>query len=183
VTTPPTPHDYLVYFFFNYYKMNRRSTFYPQPRKSSAAGLLLLFGMLLLLLVIAVIAFLIWRSKTNKKKKSEGLYDLTTRLQERQEVMYNAGEELGIDPADLKAELFESSNLVCYVYPENGVCDTEFYDLNNGCCELRSNASELAEQARKEMGIDLATMVMVSVLPEIILTDILPRVLQSPRLQ
>ena len=162
--------------------MNRRSTFYPQPRKSSAAGLLLLFGMLLLLLVIAVIAFLIWRSKTNKKKKSEGLYDLTTRLQERQEVMYNAGEELGIDPVDLKAELFESSNLVCYVYPENGVCDTEFYDLNNGCCELRSNASELAEQARKEMGIDLATMVMVSVLPEIILTDILPRVLQSPRL-
>ena len=163
--------------------MNRRSTFYPQTRKSSAAGLLLLFGMLLLLLVIAVIAYLIWRSNKNKTKKSPGLYDLTRRLRERQENMYIAGEELGIDPEDLKAELFESSNMVCYVYPENGVCDTDFYDLKNECCELRSNASELAEQARKEMAVDLATMAMISVLPEIILTGILPRVLQSPRLR
>lgn len=160
--------------------MYRRSAFYPKPKKSSAGGLILLFGMLLLLLVVAVIAFLIWRRTA--KKEAKNLYDLTQQFEKQRANIYKAGEDLGIDPADLKYELLESSNLVCYVYPENGVCDANFYDLKNGCCELRSNASELAAQARKEMALEMTTMVMVSFLPEVFLTTILPKLLKSPRL-
>jgi len=49
---------------------------------------------------------------------------------------------------------------------ENGVCDSTFYELKNGCCELRSNADELSEQARKEMALNITTMLMLTVLPE-----------------
>ena len=155
---------------------------YAQGGKSSGAKLLLLLGMMLLLLVIALVVVIIIKSRKKKKQKRRNLSDLSDSLREHQENMYQAAEELDIDPDDLKAELFESSNLVCYVYPENGSCDANFYDLRDGCCELRSNAGELADQARKDMALDMTTMILMSVLPEIILTDILPRLLSSPRL-
>jgi len=185
MATPPTPHISLILFFFKYYKMYRNAYFYAQyaqGSKSSGAKLLLLLGMMLLLLVIALVVVIILKSRKKKKQQRRNLSDLSESLREHQENMYRAAEELDIDPDDLKAELFESSNLVCYVYPENGSCDANFYDLRDGCCELRSNAGELADQARKDMALDMTTMILMSVLPEIILTDILPRLLSSPRL-
>src|SRR6056300_108668 len=182
MATPPTPHISLILFFFKYYKMYRNAYLYAQGSKSSGAKLLLLLGMMLLLLVIALVVVIILKSRKKKKQQRRNLSDLSESLREHQENMYRAAEELEIDPDDLKAELFESSNLVCYVYPENGSCDANFYDLRDGCCELRSNAGELADQARKDMALDMTTMILMSVLPEIILTDILPRLLSSPRL-
>jgi hypothetical protein len=167
MTTPPTPHVLLNFFFFKYYKM----------------ALLLLFGMLLFLVFIAIIIFLIlWnKNRMAKKKKEDELSELAKSLKEHQESMYNAATDLGIDPEDLKNELFESSNLVCYVYPTSGVCDTEFYDLKDGCCELRSNASELMKEARKEMAVNMATQVFMTMIPELILTEILPKLLKSAK--
>ena len=143
--------------------------------------LLLLFGMLFFLLFIAIIIFLIVWNKNKTKKKRDELSELAKSLNEHQESMYNTATDLGIDPEDLKNELFGSSNLVCYVYPTNGVCDATFYNLKDGCCELKSNASELAKEERKDMAITMATQAFLTVIPELILTEILPKLLKSAK--
>ena len=160
--------------------MYRNNAFYVQPKKTSPGELLLILGMLLLFLAIAVIVLVVWNRRKLTKQQNNLLY-LTEELKKHQENMYKAGEDLGIDPADLKAELFESSNLVCYVYPKNNVCDETFYELKDGCCELKSNAKELSEKARRDMAIDMTGLVFMSVLPEVILTYILPNLLKSAR--
>ena len=144
-------------------------------------ALLLLFGMLFFLLFIAIIIFLIVWNKNKTKKKRDELSELAKSLNEHKESMYNAATDLGIDPEDLKNELFGSSNLVCYVYPTNGVCDATFYNLKDGCCELKSNASELAKEERKDMAITMATQTFLTVIPELILTEILPKLLKSAK--
>ena len=147
---------------------------------STGISLLLTLGLMMgILLIIVVVVILLTRKR--KKQREENLKVFTREIEDRKQNVFRAGEELGIEVSELQEELFNSSNLTCYVYPENGVCDSTFYELKNGCCELRSNADELSEQARKEMALNITTMLMLTVLPEIILTEILPKMLKNPR--
>jgi hypothetical protein len=147
---------------------------------STGISLLLTLGLMMgILLIIVVVVILLTRKR--KKQREENLKMFTREIEDRKQNVFRAGQELGIEVSDLQEELFDSSNLTCYVYPENGVCDSTFYELKNGCCELKSNASELSEQARKEMALNITTTLLLTVLPEIILTEILPRILKNPR--
>ena len=149
---------------------------------SSGVGLsLAVLGMMLLLLLLVVVIFLVVYLKKEKKKRMKSrmelLRELQEKIRERQESMYAAGEDAGINRQDLEDELFGSSNLVCHVYPTNNVCDPTFYDLKDGCCQLKNNASELNEQARREMIMNMIIVGGLSVLPEFIIT----RIMQSPQ--
>ena len=88
--------------------MYRNPVFYPQTTGSSGSSLILLFGMILFLLVIVVIVLLLWKSpkpKTQEERDSELL-----QMYEQLELdLYSAANDAGIDPEDLKEELYKPS--------------------------------------------------------------------------
>ena len=169
--------------------MFRRGLKYAPPGTTNTQSLGLLAVSLLFLLTIISVFLLIYlrrrkrnvqKRKTEKNQQAE-LQEQQIELDRHKEDMYIAGEKLGIYREDLEQELFGSSNLTCLVYPENGRCDANFYDLKNGCCELKSNASELNRKERDEQIRKLMLTVFYAVLPEIILQSILPKLTKSPR--
>jgi hypothetical protein len=160
MTTPPTPHVLLNFFFFKYYKMVA----------------LLLFGMLLLLLVIVIIVVLLLKKPKNdvvKKREEERaslFLDLKTKI-------YQSADDVGITQEDLDTEIEEQQNespLACYVTPENGECNQDFYDLINGCCQLRDESKSSQEQTN-DMIREIVTEIGVLFLTEYIITSVLPR--------
>ena len=169
--------------------MFRRGLKYAPPGTTNTQSLGLLAVSLLFLLTIISVFLLVYlrrrkrnvqKRKTEKNQQAE-LQQQQIELDRHKENMYIAGEKLGIDREDLEQELFGSSNLTCLVYPENGRCDANFYDLKNGCCELKSNASELNRKERDEQIRKLMLTVFYAVLPEIILQSILPKLTKSPK--
>ena len=159
------------------------------PRTSSSGGSLGLLAVTLLFLLIVIVVFILLYTrrraviKQNIKTQEMQLYEQENQLRKTQESMYAAGEEFGIDREDLEEELYGSSNLTCLVYPENGRCDAEFYDLKGGCCELRNNSKELARKEREAAMRKLLVMVGYALIPELILQTILPKLTNSARFQ
>jgi hypothetical protein len=154
--------------------MYRNPVFYPQTTGSSGSSLILLFGMILFLLVIVVIVLLLW--KTPKPKTQEERDAELLQMYEQLELDLNsAAENAGIDPNDLKEELYKPSELSCYVYPENGVCNSNFYNLVNGCCELK-DGSKSNNELRNEMIFELTKEIMYPLLAEYVIVAILPRI-------
>lgn len=147
---------------------------------STGISLLLTLGLMMVILLIMVVAVILLTRK-RKKQREENLKLFSREIEERKQNVFKAGQELGIEVSELQEELFDSSNLACYVFPDNGVCDSTFYELKNGCCELKSNADELSEQARKDMALNMTTMLLMTILPELILTEVLPKILKNPK--
>jgi putative hemolysin len=169
--------------------MFRRGLKYTPKGSSNTESLGLLAVSLLFLLTIISVFLLIYlrrrkrnvqKRKTEKTQQAE-LQQQQIELDKHKENMYIAGEKVGIYREDLEQELFGSSNLTCLVYPENGGCDANFYDLKNGCCELKNNARELNRKERDEQIRKLILTVFYAVLPEIILQSILPKLTKSPK--
>ena len=75
------------------------------------------------------------------KTANERLIDIQNQLGDHRSNVYANGSEYGLSKEDIDTEL-----LSCLVYPENGSCDTTFYELKDGCCRLKSN--ERLERAR-----------------------------------
>ena len=169
--------------------MFRGALRYTSPGSSNTQSLGLLGVSLLFLLTIISVFLLVYlrrrkrnvqKRKTEKTQQAE-LQQQQIELEKRKENMYIAGEKLGIYREDLEQELFGSSNLTCLVYPENGRCDANFYDLKNGCCELKSNARELSRKERDEQIRKLILTIFYAALPELIIQSILPKLTKSPK--
>lgn len=138
-------------------------------------ALLLLLGMLFVLLVIVIIVLLVWNKYKNvqltKRQEELDLLFLNTRNN-----MYQSAENLGITEEDLDDELEQQNEtaLLCYITPENGRCNQEFYDLVNGCCQLR-DASKSSQEQTNEMIREVVTDIGVLFLTEYVITEVLPR--------
>jgi hypothetical protein len=186
VTAPPTPHDCLIYFFFNYYKMFRANTGYTSnfgKRGGGGGGGFLPFLLMLMLfcvfvLVVGALVYLRSRQRQQQaktvqeiKSANERLSDLQQQLGDHKSNVYAAGSEYGLTEEDIDNEL-----LTCLVYPENGVCDTTFYELKDGCCKLKNNVKELNEQHRREFMNKMLLEVGVTIMAEILITSVLPRI-------
>ena len=177
MATPPAPHNSLNLFFFKYYKndrMNQQPVFVMAPRRSGGGGLALLLMMLLLLFVIVVTIVaivIIRRRKMNSEKKNT-----RSKIRDHRNNLYEGAEGVGINKEDVDEIILDKSNRLCLVYPnEDGVCDTRFYDLTEGCCKLKSNAEEVSGLQQQEMMNDVLMEVGVLLIAEVVITDVLPR--------
>jgi len=159
-----------------------RPLFRPRGGGSSGAGLsLALLGMMMLLLLLVVVVFLIVylkREKDKKKRRTRGQREkkLNDMISEHRENLYRSGENAGINRKDIDDIILDTSNLVCVVYPENGLCDPRFYDLKDGCCKLKSDADQKAAELQEQMIRDITTEIVVLIVAEIIVTSILPKI-------
>jgi hypothetical protein len=140
----------------------------------------LLMLMLFCIFVLVVGALMYLRTQQRQKQaetvykirsENERLFDLQQQLGDHKSNLYASGSEYGLTQADIDNEL-----LTCLVYPENGACDTTFYDLKDGCCKLKNNVKDLNEQQRREFMNKLLLEVGVTIMVEILITSILPKI-------
>jgi hypothetical protein len=179
MAAPPAPHNSLNLFFFKYYKsvrMNQQPVFVMAPRQSGGGGglaLLLMMLLLLFVIVVTIVAIVIIR---RRKMKSE-TKNTRSKIRDHRNKLYEGAEGVGINKEDVDEIILNKSNLMCLVYPnEDGVCDTRFYDLREGCCKLKSDAEEVAGLQRQEMMSDILMEVGVLLVAEVIVTSVLPRI-------
>jgi len=149
---------------------------------SGGSGLFALLTMLLLLVLVIIVVFFIILIKRkrdaakNKNTRAQRQKNLETKMQNHRKRIYRGGENVGITKEDIDREILDTKNLLCLVYPEDGVCDTRFYDLKDGCCKLKSDADERATLQQQEMIKDIMLEVGVTLLAEVIITSVLPRI-------
>jgi putative hemolysin/uncharacterized membrane protein len=158
------------------------------PQTSSSGGSLGILAISLLFLLIVIVLFVLIFMRRRSEVKVIKTQEMEMRKQQIelsniQKRMYAAGEEFGIEQEDLEQELYGSSNLTCLVYPENGRCDANFYDLKNGCCELKDNSKELARNERYNEIRKMLISIGYATIPELILQTILPKLTNSARFQ
>lgn len=140
-----------------------------------------LLGMMMLLFLLVVVVLLIIllkRRKDKKERRTRGERErlLNKMISDHRENLYIAGEDVGINREDVDDIILDTSNLVCVVYPENGVCDPRFYVLKDGCCKLKSDADQQAAELQEQMIRDITTEIVVLIVAEIIVTSILPKI-------
>jgi hypothetical protein len=149
---------------------------------SGGSGLFALLTMLLLLVLVIIVVFLIILIKRkrdavkNKNTRAQRQKNLETKMQNHRKRIYRAGENVGMTKEDIDREILDTKNLLCLVYPKDGVCDTRFYDLKDGCCKLKSDADERAMLQQQEMIKEIMLDVGVTLLAEVIITSVLPRI-------
>ena len=149
---------------------------------SGGSGLFALLTMLLLLVLVIIVVFLIILIKRkrdaakNKNTRAQRQKNLETKMQNHRKRIYRGGENVGITKEDIDREILDTKNLLCLVYPEDGVCDTRFYDLKDGCCKLKSDSDERATLQQQEMIKDIMLEVGVTLLAEVIIISVLPRI-------
>ena len=143
----------------------------------------LLMLMMFCIFVIIVGALVYLRSQQRQKQAetvqeiksaNERMIDLQQQLGDHRSNVYANGSEYGLSKEDIDTEL-----LTCLVYPENGVCDTTFYELKDGCCRLKNNIKELNEQQRREFMNKMLLEVGITLIAEVVITDVLPRIGKS----
>tara|TARA_B110000444_G_scaffold23312_1_gene19343 strand:+ start:2304 stop:4754 length:2451 start_codon:yes stop_codon:yes gene_type:complete len=185
VAAPPTPHTSLIYFFFNYYKMFRGTSSYEplfnRGGSSGSSAVLLLFGggmMFLLLIAVLLFILIMYRKKDRRKSRSERQSELRRRLQNRTDNIYKGAADVGIDKEDVDDILIDKKteiDTLCLTYPKDGYCNPVFYELRDGCCKLRSTASQEAKNARTQVFKDMFIEVSILLITEFIVLTVLPR--------
>ena len=160
-----------------------RPVFRPRPGGESSTGALsvLLMGMMLLLLIAALLFILImYRKKYRRdrhKSRSERQTELRRRLQNRTDNIYKGAANVGIDKEDVDDILIDKktkTDTLCLTYPEDGYCNPVFYELRDGCCKLRSTASQEAKNAQTQVFKDMFIEVSILLITEFIVLRVLP---------
>src|SRR6056300_973516 len=155
-----------------------------RPRGGGTSGsgttfaLLGMMMLLFLLVVVVLLIILLKRRKDKKRRRTRGERErlLNKMITDHRENLYRSSENAGINREDVDDIILDTSNLVCVVYPENGVCDPRFYDLKDGCCKLKSDADQQAAELQEQMIRDITTEIVVLIVAEIIVTSILPKI-------
>ena len=142
-------------------------------------SLVLLLASLLLVVVLLIILFYITTEREKEKRetrtRTDVLNDLQDTLKTKEENVAAAATAAGIDPEDLKKELF---NKTCALLPIDGKCTTGF-ELNDGCCEIPNDIDEINKNEYNARVSKLLKQIGVSMVAEVLLTDILPRVIKN----
>lgn len=167
-------------------------------KKASRRRNLIFYGGVVLFIVISVVIFIIIRRRRAMSvvkpiirpviSKEEKITQLSEKKDEIRSRVAKAGEQFGMTEKDIetiipkkgsKAPIGADPNLKCAVYPMAGKCDDRFYDLKNGCCELRDNSEAAAKAAQTRAMKSLALEVGVGIVAEEILTNLLPKIIKG----
>lgn len=136
----------------------------------------------IILLVVALVVLIVVRrrraatvvSVPTKEEALKGLVDKKTSLQSN---IAAAGSQYGFTDEDVN--LITNGDRTCVVFPKDGKCDEAYFDLKDGCCEIRDNSSQAAADAFKSQMKLLALEIGVSIVADIMLTSIIPKIING----
>lgn len=140
-------------------------------------------GVILILVMVVVVVLLVLRRREEEEERVMSREENIKRLADTRDELFSSivagGEPFGITPEDAADILPRDPNKICVVYPINGACDSNFYDLKDGCCELRDSSSEEAKKAYIKAVKQLCLEIGVGVIADQVLTNILPRIING----
>lgn len=147
-----------------------------ESRRNTMIGI----GLFILLVIVIVLVVIYFNAPPVPKipSRDENIQSLVTRRDTIYSNVVTGGEAFGLTPEDV-AIILPALGTTCVVFPENGVCDERYYDLKDGCCEIRDNASAEAKAAYNKAIKQLCLEIGVGILADQILTNILPRIIKG----
>ena len=144
-------------------------------RKSLVLLLLASFLVAILLIILFYITAKRDKKKHESKTRNDILNDLQDTANTKEKNVAAAAAAAGIDPEDLKKELFNKN---CALLPIDGECTTGF-ELIDGCCTIPDDISEMNKNEYNARVSKLLKQIGISMVAEVLLTDVLPRVIKN----